>query len=536
MMLEVVFITSNDVKLAHARFLCRDYKIHISKQKHYGVGYEEPRIHDREKLLEESLRDAFDRWKKNVSAPEDKFFFIEDTSVVIHALSQDRPYPGVDIKYWMQENDFRSVDSKLKIQGNNRSVEVRSDIVLMLPHQLQILIGERFKRFTSTINGKIVDQEIEISTQPLYPWLDSKTFNKWFIPDGQDIPISLLPIKDAEKNDFRAGAFREMLHFLEKYKLISKQAESKQADSSQTPARQSNLFYDPLLLIICGPTCAGKTTIADYVAKHYRYYHIEASDYMYLSYYRRHGVGSNVEIGDFAEKSLKEDPGVVVHQIISEITRQKKFPIIITGFRSPKEIDIFKLKYSGNFQIEIIFVTADSTTRYLRSIERQRTDSKKTRAEFNLTDDQQQRMGISELRQRYSNKTIENNSTFEEYFQRFETIYHEPLKSFQSPQNEEKSPSLKPQRLEDEIILSLYSQPQTERYFTTAEIAHLINRTFDYDQESVSHSPKSKNNVSRYFNQNYHPYYEIILDQTKRKYRLSQSGIGRALWLLRQLS
>ena len=103
-----------------------------------------------------------------MSAPEDKFFFIEDTSVIIHALSQERPYPGVDIKYWMQENNFESIDSKLKALGNDRSVEVRSDIVLMLPHQLQILIGEQFKRFTSSITGKIVDHEIEITTQMFY--------------------------------------------------------------------------------------------------------------------------------------------------------------------------------------------------------------------------------------------------------------------------------------------------------------------------------------------------------------------------------
>ncbi len=535
-MFELVFITSNNIKLSHARFLCRHYEIHISKQKHYGVGYEEPKIQNREELLKESLHDAFKRWKKNVSAPEDKFFFIEDTSVIIPSLSQERPYPGVDIKYWMEENEFEAVDSQLKAKGNDRSVEVRSDIVLMLPQQLQILIGEKFKRFTSGITGKIVDNEIDISTQPLYPWLDSKTFNKWFVPEGCKEPISLLPIEEAEKHDFRAKAFEEMLCFLEKYKLINKRGKPKfLSSSSLIKSRQNDLFYDPLLFIICGPTCSGKTTIAYYVLRHYLYYHIEASDYMYLSYYRHHGVGSNVEIGDFAEKALNDNIGVVVNQIILDIAQLKDIPIIITGFRSQKEIDIFKLKYSGNYQIEVIFVGADETIRYIRSVNRQRSDSKKTRAEFDVADQQQRRMGIDEIHKQYAKKTIINNSTLEEYFRRFEERYHEHLSTFKSELNEDVTPLLCPQtqRLEDEIILSLHLQPQPERYFTTKEIADLINRTFDYNQESSNQIPKSKNNVSRYFNKDYHPYYEIKLDKRKKKYRLSQSGIGRAYWLLR---
>src|SRR6185436_16463107 len=139
----------------------------------------------------------------------------------------------------------------------------------------------------------------EVSTQPLYPWLDNKTFNKWFIPDGYDMVFSLLPIEEAERCDFRKGAFQEMLSFFEEQGFISQQ-----------PARDSiilhqrNLFPEQLLFIVCGPTCAGKTTLAHYIASQYPYYHIEASDYMYLSYYRSHGVGSSVFIGDFAENAL----------------------------------------------------------------------------------------------------------------------------------------------------------------------------------------------------------------------------------------
>ena len=32
--------------------------------------------------------------------------------------------------------------------------------------------------------------ENEIKTNLVYPWLDNKTFNKWFIPDGVSVPLS----------------------------------------------------------------------------------------------------------------------------------------------------------------------------------------------------------------------------------------------------------------------------------------------------------------------------------------------------------
>src|SRR5258706_10070499 len=110
-MFEIVFITSNNEKLAHARYLCRNYDVFISKQKQYGIGYNEPRVPEKNKLLEESFKDAYQRWKKSVSNPDEKFFFIEDTSVSILALSTDEvEVPGTDIKYWMKENDFSKVD------------------------------------------------------------------------------------------------------------------------------------------------------------------------------------------------------------------------------------------------------------------------------------------------------------------------------------------------------------------------------------------------------------------------------------------
>lgn len=155
---EIYFITSNRTKLMHARHLSRDYDVLVCPQKHYGVGYKEPKISDREKLLEDSIKDAMHRLEKAGFQPFSKILFIEDTSVIIKSLSTDEEYPGTDIKFWMRENDFSSVDSMLKSVSNDRRVEVRSDIVLCFPQNNKDSTLS-FKRFTSSARGSIVEHE-----------------------------------------------------------------------------------------------------------------------------------------------------------------------------------------------------------------------------------------------------------------------------------------------------------------------------------------------------------------------------------------
>ncbi|MEA3353798.1 MAG: non-canonical purine NTP pyrophosphatase, partial [Campylobacterota bacterium] len=332
MSLEIVFITSSKIKLAHAQHLCRDYNINITSYriKHYGVGYEEPRIYNREQLLDESYKDALDRWKKYTSN-NDKMFIIEDTSVRIDALSDKvNEVPGLDIKYWMKENSFESVDKLLKSKGNNRKCTVRSDIILHLTDDLSKKYKKDYLQFTSTTDGCIVDKEFELNTNPIYPWLDNKTFNKWFVPNGENLPMSKLSIELADKYDFRSGAFNSMLDLLELADKIPKDS-----------YKQIYLNFNPLY-IICGPTCAGKSTLSKYLSDNYSYFHIEASDFMWLKYHEKHGINSDVTITNFAKKALVDEPSIVTDQIIEFIKQKNLKKVIISGFRSEKEIEFIK--------------------------------------------------------------------------------------------------------------------------------------------------------------------------------------------------
>lgn len=539
-MFRLLFLTSSRVKLQHARYLCRDHNLEIVKKSNYGVAYNEPRTPDRDKLFKESLEDAKKRLMRQTqgkaSLPTedmplmqnnaflqdiplvlDKFFFIEDTSVRIHALSSGQnDTPGTEIKFWMREHDFSSVDELLKEHGNDRRVTVRSDILLYLPVHFHEDKDKDYIQFTSEVLGTVTEREFKFKTKELYPWLDNQSFNKWFIPSGCTRPISMLPVEEADKHDFRGGAFRNMLTFLERDHIITNGKPRKRMQTQ----RMLSLFDTPAFLV-CGLPCAGKTTLGEFLSKDRGYYHIEASDFMYLSYYEKHGTDSTVKIGDFAEKVLKETPSIVVDQTLRHLAEIKDAPFVITGFRSPKEIENFRKKYRGPNRVEPIFIDADADTRFHRSLARKRNTDITSEKDFYDRDKQQLRMGLGDVKKRLRSNFIANNSSFESYFDSVLDKYPSiPLATSKSAC----LPKERPVLLDEAIMISLLNE---EKYLTTTEIAHHINRCF-----AESEMRTNKNNISRYFNQKYHPYYETCVDRNKRKYRLSPTGRSRARFLL----
>ena len=510
-MIELVFFTSSRVKLEHARHLCRKYAVKLTgfREKTYGANYNEPRIYDRSQLIEESYQDALMRWNKATSG--NGFFILEDTSVVIDALSSKRETPGLDIKYWMQDIDFKALDTELKALGNSRRVTVRSDLILHLPEELQNKEEKSYLQFTSSISGNVVSKEQSFETNALYPWLDNKTFNKWFVPDGFKKPVSMLPIAKADAHDFRAQAFKDMLEYLERHQKIHANIET---------SKQTNFDFDAKLFVICGPTCAGKTTLAEYLATKYTYWHIEASDFMRLSYYQRHGVSENLDIGAFAAQVLEDKPEIVAEQILNFIAQLKTIPVIITGFRSPLELEWFRKNYSGNFLVELVLVEAEPEIRYLRSVDRQRESDSESKEVFLQRDNQQAAMGLAEFKLAYPDNTITNNSTLDNYFDSFEQRHHNSFVKFEIDSKTSKTLCLG--KLEKKILFALAEHKESKHFFTTTEIAGLIN------QNVANAKPTSKNNVSRYFTQTFHPYYEIKVIDGKRKYRLSNTGLSCA--------
>ncbi|MBR4840727.1 MAG: AAA family ATPase [Paludibacteraceae bacterium] len=527
-MIDITFITSNQTKLAHARYLCRDYDVNILQYKKlfYGVGYQEPRIYDRDELLKESFDDAMKRWKNNVCNYGDRLFFIEDTSVRIDALSDEKnEVPGVDIKYWMMENSFDSLDKELRKRGNNRKVSVSSHIVLFLTDELRERVNtqEKYRIFKSTSYGHIVEKEEPFETNILYPWLDNGSFNKWFVPSGFNVPISRLRIEDANEGDFRKGAFEEMLSYLSANDQIVKLHKKQKIN----PKIQ---YYT--IFIVCGQTCSGKSTIGKYLVDKFDYYHIEASDFMTLHYLETHGTNSFIDKNLFAKAVLGVNPNYVVDQLLEYMQTNNIYDkFIITGFRSNAEVEKFINEFPSQ-RIHVIFFRADFETRCERWICRHRDNEKYTSERFKEIDNIQNAIGVQEISKMKNVHIFDNNmNNISEFQINFRQLFLHDNFEEEKPYDENKIFNLKDLSLEKAILITLALEYQKDEttLFTTTEISKQIKLTF-------KNIDKKKDNISRYFNQSHHLYYETKKVNGKNKYRISPTGYSEAFRIMKKLS
>ena len=524
-MTDITFVTSNQTKLAHARYLCRDFHVNILyyKKLYYGVGYEEPRIYDRDQLLTASFYDAASRWKKNVSGSEDRLFFIEDTSVKIDALSDSgNEVPGVDVKYWMRTMNFEKLDSDLKSRGNNRRCSVTSHLILFLTENLKKRLGVTvdYKVFKSTAYGRVTEKEYDFETNILYPWLDNKTFNKWFVPDGCDLPVSMLDITEADAGDFRKKAFSQMLTFLKDNGAIEYR--------HQTTNQLSLQFYDSL--IICGRTCSGKSTLGKALVDDYGYYHIEASVFMTHKRLETHGSRSKVDKHLFAAKMLEAEPVFVVDRLIEYMHEKKIFDrFVITGFRTKEEIEAFLEKYHAE-RLHLVFVDSNIDERFKRWKLRQREVDNYTIERFKEIDALQEGMGIGEIENMQGMVTVPNNTegVMTVCKQLRNMVLHGQKREILSINRKKLSNSKLSLERAILITLALEFQKDSSKSYTTTEISHLVNKYFRLVR-------RNKNNVSRYFNQSFYLYYEVKFENQRNRYKISPIGYSEALLTLRHL-
>ncbi len=528
-MLKLIFFTSNRVKLAHARHWAENFDLIITgfRQRTYHADYDEPKLSSRDEVLAASYNNALAQCKRAGINVENTAFILEDTSVTIHGLSSDdEDIPGVNIKYWMQDMSFTYLDMLLKENGNDRRAEVCSNVLLHAPHYYREILGLDidFRIFSSKQGGIVVDKEVEFETNLVYPWLDNQTFNQWFQPFGADKPLGALDIELADKLDFRRGSFLDTFRFLGAAPRLPKSRNQFELSFDSRPN-----------IILCGYTCSGKTTASQYMANAYDYQHVEASDFMQMSFFRRHGVKNSIRTSNFAEIALREKPLIVAQQVLQYIEEEWTTPAVVSGFRSIMEVNylVENIQFSSRSCI-VVFLQADFKERYRRLKNRMRAGDAVSIAEFGEKDNQQKRMGLDEIKNNPTTRLWVNDGSLEDYYRFLDT---------QLPKDFESNIDLleiKCQfcnqldvKLEDSILVTLldeWSDVEVERkYFTTTEIAAKINTLFSNIQ------PKHKDNVSRYFNQDFHSYFEVFVLPKEGicKYRLSNTGHSRALHILK---
>lgn len=521
-MKSITFITSSRVKIAHAKHLAELFGIEISGKSYYGMAYQEPRCSDRDELLDDSYKDALERWRKTTGRA-DSFFFIEDTSVVIHALSAKGEFPGADVKYWMKSASFAELDTSLRSAKNDRRVTVRSDVVLHLPEWFREKIGaiSSSMRFTGFQRGVIVQAEVPIETNVLFPWLDSKSFNKWFVPDGCQMPLSSLPIEIADAFDFRRDSIGSMFKFLEEHDAF---IERKRNDPGYSTQFLPN--FAPPILLVMGLPCAGKTTLGVHLSSSHGYYHIEASDFMKRAFHERHGYLSDVSIESFAERILQADPSIVVAHVLREIIGSRSDLVIVTGFRSSEEVRLFKLGYLGPSQVLSWVITANSSLRYRRSSNRARSDAPTSFERFKQRDKTQKQMGLGRIIKDHSCIKVTNEAGLCDYLAQCTARLNVSRVECEAPTRSKLNS--RPMSLETAILLGLAALESEGRgALSTTEIAHSLNELFADPELDTN-----KNNVSRYFNFRPSAYYQVQNAGGVAKFSLSATGRSRASRLL----
>ncbi|MES0870284.1 non-canonical purine NTP pyrophosphatase [Pseudovibrio sp. SCP19] len=525
-MIDLTFFTTNTTKIAHARHFLGKYGARVLsfRERTYHASYEEPRLLDRFELLRSSYESALDKARSAGTLSSKAFFFLEDTSVEIEALSSEgNEVPGLDIKYWMRENDFQTVDQLLKDAGNNRRVIVRSHIVLHIPefYKKKWNVQEPYLIFKGEQEGTIISNEIEIKSNVVYPWLDNLTFNKWFCPGKTKSPISKMDIELAEKYDFRGKSLINMAEFLQSKGVFYK-----------IPQQLSLNFDNRKCLVICGYTCAGKTTAGQFLAENYGYLHVEASDFIHLAYYKRHGFENEIPISSFALAALAEKPQIAAEEILKYLRRSDASAWVLTGFRALEELTWFRREAASlGIQFTTLFIDADNEIRFKRMGLRGRKGDAETRSKFKVRDSEQSEMGLDAIKNATEVQLVTNESSIEEFLTVVSSYTHLPNEHMSTLSSELPRPIVMPNSeilLEDAILITLldcWATPETRKYFTTTDIAHRTGAVFP------NATQKQKDNVSRHFNQTFSPYYEMMTETENgpRKYRLSNTGYGEAI-------
>lgn len=516
--MEITFFTTSLTKLAHVRHILREDLVRIRSQRHYGIPYEEPRISDSEEIILRSLESARRKWP----AGNRKILMVEDTSVRIENLSSPEwSVPGTDVKFWMRDMTFELLDQMLRERGNNRAAIVTSHIGVSIPNPDSLDTRFAWKLFTSSTKGFVTENDANIETQPYYPWLDSKSFNRWFVPNGALAPLSSLHITEADRFDFRSGAVLEAVSWIKK-----------QTGTSSEPSHHHYIAHPQKVVVVSGYSCSGKTTFSEALADKFDLLHCEASDFMKFACYERHGWKSETRISQFAKQALSDDPSLVP-RLISEFVRSNSATtLLVTGLRAPAEIEAIRTCFPRS-DIKVIFIEGKAQTRFNRALNRPRRKAPSSLADFLQSDKEQAEMGLDGILD-IASRIIVNERSLREFKGKCSDIANR-YKIEMLPEQLDLwnlRPAQPPDKLFLEILLVLGEKFDSGQYFTTTEIAALINNRFYQDEKRL----KSKNNVSRHFNQYFRPHYEAESTNGTNRFRLSQTGRGIARHLIRKAS
>lgn len=196
---------------------------------------------------------------------------------------------------------------------------------------------------------------------------------------------------------------------------------------------------------------------------------------------------------------------------------------VITGFRTRAEVEEFKKTFHGS-RVNFVYLNSNYDERCKRWMRRHREVDHYTEDRFKAIDEVQEGMGVGDITEMNGIQIFDNSidglSLFYKGFRNkfLRDIMQEPI---EIRIRELKSKLITLEKA-IQITLAIEYQKDETKSFTTTEIAHLVNKYFRAFE-------RSKNNVSRYFNQAYYVYYEVKYENRKNRYKISPIGYSEAI-------
>lgn len=166
-----------------------------------------------------------------------------------------------------------------------------------------------------------------------------------------------------------------------------------------------------MILCLVGPSCAGKTTSAEYVKEGRNAAHLEASKFVKNRYSNSTFSSSLIE---FVKKEFdNKGKETFAHPVCEEISKINDDEVIISGFRTKQEVDFIKQQF-GNVLVAGIY--ANSLLRFQRKIKRDNPKPEYQYQDFIQKDFIEYNFGIMKVLDDESDTLVVNEGTFNELY------------------------------------------------------------------------------------------------------------------------
>lgn len=161
-----------------------------------------------------------------------------------------------------------------------------------------------------------------------------------------------------------------------------------------------------MLICISGPSCAGKSTSAEYISKEYGFDYFEASDFVRRRYESQSDYSSIMKfvIAEFEERGRDTFSKDVVDELESDNSDHQ----IIAGYRAAEEIQYTTKEVDCAL---VLGIYANSQLRFQRKLKRDDPPGDYEYTQFVEKDFQEYQFGITRILQKFSDNLIINEGS-----------------------------------------------------------------------------------------------------------------------------